>query len=81
MSREKFASPKVNCFCSVNNAFVMFVTYRTLTIISRQSVAAEAGFHFCVSINTALYKNMERRNAGTPERRNAGILKPGTQNY
>ena len=23
----------------------------------------------------------ERRNAGTPERRNAGILKSGTQNY
>ena len=24
---------------------------------------------------------MERRNAGTPERRNAGILKPGTPEY
>ena len=29
----------------------------------------------------ALYWNTERRNAGTPEHRNAGILKPGTQNY
>ena len=25
--------------------------------------------------------NMERRNARMPERRNAGILKPGTQKY
>lgn len=52
MSREKFVSSKVNCFCSSNNAFVTFVTYITLIFISRLSAAAEVGFRFCVSIST-----------------------------